>query len=332
MDGGGGAGAGIGGNGGNGGDGNSLVPAVDYVTGFTPIEGSGSDGEAGEDCGNININGDIVVYAYGGSGGGSINAEDISSSSGGGGYPAAGIGGGGAGGGGADHACSAGGYSAGFSEAGYEAGKNGGIGKALTSWNSDKNIGSGGSYYCLGPSTSLVRANYNQGGMFSYPNSGWQRDHSGDGGTAGSGGNITYDKMSNIHAYNGNQITEKDFDYSVNYYGYNEDGTLKNTGIPLKVITRSDNTKMIPAYIYAQDGIFRAVYKTNQHMQKEDCEKYKCSFFVKGGNYHTESVKISNERNTNNVGYVDSITGITQGIGSGAGNLEKSNGSFTQNN
>lgn len=59
---------------------------------------SGSDGEKGENCGNVNINNSLTVYSYGGAGG-SGGVSSSSSGGGGGGYPAAGIGGGGAGGG-----------------------------------------------------------------------------------------------------------------------------------------------------------------------------------------------------------------------------------------
>lgn len=52
--GGGGAGAGIGGNGGNGGA---------YKS------GKGANGDNGESCGNVNITGNLTVYAYGGAGG-----------------------------------------------------------------------------------------------------------------------------------------------------------------------------------------------------------------------------------------------------------------------
>ncbi len=87
---GGGAGAGIGGNGGNGGSANGEIS--------DNLNGSGHDGEAGEDCGNVNIYNSLVVYAYGGAGGASVPGTNAYAGTGGGGYPASGIGGGGAGG------------------------------------------------------------------------------------------------------------------------------------------------------------------------------------------------------------------------------------------
>ncbi len=94
--GGGGAGAGIGGNGGKGGN----AGAGNH--GGSPegcSQDSGKDGEAGEDCGTVNIYNTLTVYAYGGAGGsGGADATDTGGTGAGGGYPGAGIGGGGAGG------------------------------------------------------------------------------------------------------------------------------------------------------------------------------------------------------------------------------------------
>ncbi len=78
---------------------------------------SGTDGLSGENCGLININDQLVIYAYGGAGGSGGLASLFDSGTGGGGYPAAGIGrrrcrpvGGG------DHMDGAGGYSGGTNE------------------------------------------------------------------------------------------------------------------------------------------------------------------------------------------------------------------------
>lgn len=82
---------------------------------------------------------------------------------------------------------------------------------------------------------------------------------------------------------------------------------------------------MIPAFIFAQDGTIRAVYSTNQHMTKEECDAY-----------GIEYVDYDNTEETwGNATYFEkipasstSVTSYGQGIGSGAGNLEKSNGVF----
>lgn len=100
-DGGGGAGAGIGGNGGEGGQANTTYDFYRTSTGARIIgvdENSGHDGEKGENCGTIYIDGALTIYAYGGAGGAGGIDTSRNSGSGAGGYPAAGIGGGGAGG------------------------------------------------------------------------------------------------------------------------------------------------------------------------------------------------------------------------------------------
>lgn len=61
--GGGGAAAGIGGNGGYGGIPEFREYRADWKNGYC----YGGSGQAGEDCGNVNISGNIKVYAYGGS-------------------------------------------------------------------------------------------------------------------------------------------------------------------------------------------------------------------------------------------------------------------------
>ncbi len=78
------------GNGGKGGSSNTVTNLN-----FSDIEKtfgeSGSDGESGEDCGEININNTLIVYSYGGAGGsgGIFTAQTGSSGTGAGGYPAA---------------------------------------------------------------------------------------------------------------------------------------------------------------------------------------------------------------------------------------------------
>ena len=76
--GGGGAGAGIGGNGGDGGNagetftkGNTSDLVKVRAEGLT-LKNSGSDGQPGQDCGNIYFHGTTEVYAYGGAGGSGV--------------------------------------------------------------------------------------------------------------------------------------------------------------------------------------------------------------------------------------------------------------------
>lgn len=87
----GGAGAGIGGNGGKGGNGNSTEISDNF--GEASKTDCGTPGEAGENCGKVNIYNSLTVYAYGGAGG-SGGISGSSSGGGAGGYPGAGIGGG----------------------------------------------------------------------------------------------------------------------------------------------------------------------------------------------------------------------------------------------
>ena len=74
--------------GGKGGNANSRT----FVGNVKVFESSGKDGEAGENCGKVNINNTIQVYVYGGDGGNGGKANNSNSGTGGGGYPAAGIG------------------------------------------------------------------------------------------------------------------------------------------------------------------------------------------------------------------------------------------------
>lgn len=190
--------------------------------------------------------------------------------------------------------------------------------------------GGGGGYYGL-PINSIayVPAQYNQGGMWqgSYSDSDtweWYLDHSGSGGEAGAGGKIYYCDdytISKLHAYNGNRITEKNFDYTVDFYGYDATGAKLTTGTKYSVVTKQNGEQIIPAFIYAQSGTIRPVYKTNQHMTEAECSKYGCSY-ISAPNNSTQNVMIF-AGNSNNP-----TTSYGQGIGSGAGNLEKSNGVF----
>lgn len=337
--GGGGAGAGIGGNGGNGGNSNpSKKPASD---GLKHFERSGCDGEKGEDCGNVNIYKTVTVYAYGGAGAsGGIYTEDTGSSgTGGGGYPAAGIGGGGAGAGGADHMNGGGGYSGGLSELctpGTQS-KNGTAPArpAKLSWQC-----SGGSYFSehmwdndeYNSKPGVVDRNLaensrgktlggkigGQGGC--HVNRGWDAktlvlwaDSAGDGGIAGKGGNVKISEKAKVYAYNGNRYT--------------------------------DGSSNSPLPIYAQDGILREVYKLNNYWNNSLKPNYNYEFFhnLFGNTITDETASIveatSNAEMKNTLvraastcaklNYNNPNTNQRYGIGSGAGYIELSNGTFS---
>ena len=211
--------------------------------------------------------------------------------------------------GGGDHACPAGGYTSGNGENSIQAGNNG-MGSVGGYWN----IGSSGGYYSKGSvrSNGLV-AYFNQGGMWC-GNTEWYRDFSGSGGTAGAGDQIYYKNLDKINAYNGDRITNKD--YTTIYYEYNPDGTL--TKEIAKVVQKQNGEKFIPAKIFAQAGTIRATYHTNQHMSQEECSKRGITYCGDSSG-KTVNVKMTNQTTTEKTQY-------GQGIGSGAGNLEQSNG------
>ena len=308
--GGGGAGAGIGGN---GGDGGSAGSTFKFVSGIGELTNSGEDGAAGQDCGKVNFYGTTEVFAYGGAGGSGGSRNDSNNSgAGGGGYPAAGIGGGGAGGGGGEHACSAGGFSAGSGEESIKAGVNG-----LGSTGGGKRKGAGGGYYSKGSNKSGIQAYFNQGGMWCAPNEQYCIDYAGSGGIAGAGGNISYFDLSKIHAYNGDMVTEDS--HSGVYYEYDIDGNQKS--VITTRITKQNGVTIIPAIIYAQNGTAREVYKSNQHMSQSECNTYGATLYLKQN--EPQNVKIIPRRDIEKTIY-------GQGIGSGAGYIESSNGTLKQ--
>lgn len=211
--------------------------------------------------------------------------------------------------GGGDHACPAGGYTSGNGETGITSGNNG-----LGSVGGLGTIGSSGGYYSKGTARSNgLQAYFNQGGMW-FGDYSWYRDFSGSGGSAGTGGKVYYYNLEKIKAYNGDRITNND--YTTQYYEYNADGTLTNK--IANVLQRLDGTKFVPAKIFAQDGIIRATYHTNQHMSQTECSN-RGIVFCGDSSGKTVNVKMTEESQTEKTGY-------GQGIGSGAGNLEKSNG------
>lgn len=150
----------------------------------------------------------------------------------------------------------------------------------------------------------------------------WFKDSGGDGGIAGQGGNVKVSKTASIHAFNGNECTlsSNNLDY---YYK--------------------------PLEIFGQNGIHRAVYKNNLWWNVMDTRTI--SFFesiwgvgklteeaysttiatstdemkniIVKDYYETEPLKYTIDDKTYNVG---------QGIGTGAGYIELSNGTYTIDN
>ena len=288
--GGGGAGAGIGGNGGTGGQ---------YQ------DGVGSDGNSGESCGDVNIYNSLTIYAYGGAGN-----KATATAGGAGGYPSAGIGGGGAGGAGGTCCAGAGGYTGGsgdMDESKSENGLSGGKGK-----NNEETLLGGGGYFEGAEGldkNGLNRRILTFGGMYNQGYWDNLRDRSGNGGNAGAGGNIKVSSNSKIYAYNGNLYT---------------DGTDYENGL-----------NQCP--IYLQAGIVTAKY--NYNSEYGGPESYKLfelilisnqSITEKSGykNNKYDSIETSKKYVTKN-SVLTNIDMSYQGVGSGAGYTEVSNGTYT---
>ena len=285
--GGGGAGAGIGGNGG-------------YGSGYAV--GKGSNGGNGENCGVVNINDSLTVYAYGGAGG-SGAAGTIENGGGAGGYPGAGIGGGGAGGAGGTCCAGGGGYSGGGGD-GYTGvdnqnengnknnpsagGKNGNASdRRKNSWLMI--LGGGG--YNPEPTTfsdklhASVECLYGgMGGIHSISDG----HIAGNGGIGGKGGIINVSPNAKVYAYNGNKYT---------------DGTDYGQGVNQTII-------------YAHNGIVNPRYNFVY------ARKNGISFTV--GQNATTIAKS---------GYVNPNVAVLenqgQGVGSGAGYIEEHNGTYS---
>ena len=243
--------------------------------------------------------------------------------------------------GGGNHVDGAGGFSGGGAEKNALRGENG-LGGGYDDENSRTGCGGGG-YYARGKGCSNLRIGTGViGGMAGYPWSGdnpnginFYLDISGNGGKAGSGGNVRYTAESQIFAYNGDMITNNDYDTL--YYEYNEDGSITNK--VLKVcekpsiknengINQIVNRKFIPSKIFAQSGVIRATYTTNSGDWTLSKVKTGVALPNKANNYSELTlITATNRVNTAVTGYTNGYM-ENQGIGSGAGYLEAENGKF----
>lgn len=321
-----GAGAGIGGNGGSGGQANFTIERNSY---HNTLNSCGSDGEKGEDCGVIKLHNDITVFAYGGAGGGSGLNKAVSSGSGrgrlSGGSVLVGrselvVAGG-------DHWNGGGGFTGGDGEMKPKRNDNGEGGAGTN--------GKGGAgYYDYGKyiedydagEVRLWTRNFSgveetfcyvggEGGCVA----GWSAhsiDYAGDGGVAGKGGIVVVSSDCVIHAYNGNKYT---------------DGTNYNDGAN-------------QLEIYAQSGVLRKVYKGNYHWGETEMRTFSYWSNILGdqllletdlvpatSNDTLHNVLIRDEINIDPLSYEKDGENIFvgQGIGSGAGYVEVSNGTYT---
>ncbi len=164
--------------------------------------------------------------------------------------------------GGGDHFDGAGGYSGGGAEASINIGGFNGLGSDTKTISGSAS--GGGGYFGRGNGMAAnLKGTSAIGGQNGTPHfsDDWFKDLAGDGGQAGAGGEVYYFDINNIFAYNGDMITNGD--YNNDYFEYNEDGTIISEK-KLEVITKQNNQKIIPAKIFAQSGAIRETYTTNQ--------------------------------------------------------------------
>lgn len=176
-----------------------------------------------------------------------------------------------------------------------------------------------------------------QGGLF-YGNSGYFP--SGSGGKAGNGGNVIVSTQATVYAYNGDRIT--DGDYTSPIYDYDKDGNRLLT--KSYVLTKYNTaTKTSPLKIYAQAGILRNVYYTNLDWGRKPTTGWNYFYGIFGEQLEQSVKNIKRPTNFDEVenhlirreqiisltGYTNPETNDCYGIGSGAGYMEVSNGTFT---
>lgn len=202
----------------------------------------------------------------------------------------------------------AGGYTGGTGdsdETKAENGNSGGNGKHCSG-----ELLAGGGYFQGGEGldiNSKDRKNIALGGMYNQGHHGNLSDASGSGGIAGNGGVIKTSLNAKIFAYNGNLYT---------------DGTDYKNGLNQCPIYLQNGTK-IAKYIYNRYGgemynYFELILQSNQES------------VAKTGYKNTKYESISNvERYITKNSVLSNVDMINQGIGSGAGYIEISNGTYT---
>ena len=169
-------------------------------------------------------------------------------------------------------------------------------------------------------------------------------DSGGDGGKAGNGGVVRVSKGAVVNAFNGNRITQDNFDYSAICFEYDKDGNLLDGNSEksieeAKVITIKNNEsqKLIPTKIFIQDGILRSIYKTNTWWgikEGYNANDFKILFGDKVAK-DIETVKIAEvetemklicvrpESTCEKTGYINPTTNNSQGIGSRSSDILK---------
>ena len=124
------------------------------------------------------------------------------------------------------------------------------------------------------------------------------------------GGKVKVSSLAKIYAYNGDMITDGSSYSGVT--GYMPDGT--STGVALSVIEKNNGTKIIPLQIFGQAGISRAVYEANYKTITKSAD--------------LENKVIKPEQTIVKSGYKHPDTESVFGVGSGAGYVETSNGTY----
>lgn len=118
----------------------------------------------------------------------------------------------------------------------------------------------------------------------------------GSGGIAGRGGEIYYENADNINAFNGNRITDKDFNYENLYYEFDKNGGKTSEIVETVIMNTEEGKKILPAKIFAQDGIRRAVYDHDVYMSAEQKQYFGLGDDLSGlevkGKSKRESVKL----------------------------------------
>ena len=284
----------------------------------------------------MKIYGNTIVYAYGGAGGsgGIGNAMSSGSAGGGGGYPAAGIGGGGAGGAGGAGCCAGGGgYTGGTArcqEDGERYNVNGYAGFKVSSNSDWYNLNWNGGGYFEGPSSDFYsNTTYDEddniidniamveilGGFGNQGSSDDLSHMTGNGGVAGLGGKIIASENAHVYAYNGNRYT---------------DGTSYNNGINQCPIYLQRGIKNA-IYVYVYGGENRTEKIITPYIGLKCKSKYSDNNELSG--YKNEKILESDIGERNIIFRIGNenvtIDMSTQGVGSGAGYIEVSNGTYT---
>lgn len=189
------------------------------------------------------------------------------------------------------------------------------------------NAGVGGSYYCYGVAVregrDIIPQIGGQGGI----DYGFYLGACG--GIAGKGGNVSV-KNAIIYAYNGDRFTT-------------EDHSALNNNCDASNLITENNKIFVEAKNYAQSGVLRAIYCATTHWNSKPNNNYDyfsklfgkdCSItgdFIKPTD-HDENYKnvcVRQEKIITPLNYINPRTQNNQGIGSGFGYIELSNGTYT---